>query len=70
MNSTMLYNMLFLDVACLKYRYMAGRDTTLRKNLQPNGQDYVEDGWFSEAGMEFVSPESHLYIQNVTDWAP
>lgn len=69
LNSTMRYNALFLDLPCLKYRYLAGRDTTLRKNLQPNNADYVEDGWFSESGLEFVSPESHLYLQNVTDWS-
>lgn len=70
LNSTLRFNALFLDIPCLKYRYLAGRDTTLRKNLQPNGMDYVEDGWFSECGLEFVSPESHLYIQNVSDWSP
>jgi len=70
LNSTLRYNGLFLDIPCLKYRYVAGRDTTLRKNLQPNNADYVEDGWLSESGIEVVSPESHLYIQNVTDWQP
>jgi hypothetical protein len=70
LNSTLMYNMLFVDVPCLKYRPMAGRDTTLRKNLQPNGADYVEDGYLTEAGLEVNSPESHLYLQNVTDWAP
>lgn len=70
MNSTLIYNALFVDVPCIKYRPMAGRDTTLRKNLQPNNADYVEDGWLTEAGLEINSPESHLYIQNVTDWSP
>ena len=70
LNSTMRYNGLFLDIPCLKYRYMAGRDTVCRKNLQLPNADLVEDGWFSESGLEFVSPESHLYLQNVTDWAP
>lgn len=70
LNSTLLFNGLFLDVACLKYRPLAGRDTTLRKNLQPNNADYVEDGWLTEAGLEVDSPESHLYLQNVTDWQP
>lgn len=70
LNSTLRYNALFLDLPCLKYRYLAGRDTTLRKNLQPNNADYVEDGWLSESGLEVVSPESHLYIQNVSDWQP
>lgn len=70
LNATLLFNGLFLDVACLKYRPLAGRDTTLRKNLQPNNADYVEDGWLTESGLEVDSPESHLYLQNVTDWSP
>lgn len=70
LNSTLMYNGLFLDLPCLKYRFLAGRDTTLRRNLQPNGADYVEDGWLTEAGLEFNSPESHLYLQNVTEWSP
>lgn len=70
LNTTLLFNGLFLDVTCLKYRPLAGRDTTLRKNLQPNNADFVEDGWLTEAGLEVNSPESHMYIQNVADWSP
>lgn len=70
LNAVLLFNGLFVDVTCLKYRPMAGRDTTLRKNLQPNNADYVEDGWLTECGLEVDSPESHLYLQNVTDWSP
>jgi len=70
LNTTLLFNGLFLDVTCLKYRPLNGRDTTLRKNLQPNNADFVEDGWLTEAGLEVNSPESHMYIQNVTDWQP
>lgn len=69
LNSTLLYNMMFVDVTCVKYRPLAGRDTTLRKNLQPNNADFVEDGWLTEMGLEYNSPESSMYIQNVTDWA-
>jgi hypothetical protein len=70
MNATLIFNGLFVDIACLRYRPLAGRDTTLRRNLQPNNADYVEDGWLSEWGLEINSPESHLYIQNVSDWSP
>jgi hypothetical protein len=70
LNSTLMYNGLFIDIPCIKYRNLAGRDTTLRKNLQPNNADYVEDGWLTEAGLEVNSPESHLYLQNVTEWSP
>lgn len=70
LNTTLLFNGLFLDVTCLKYRPLNGRDTTLRKNLQPNNADFVEDGWLTETGLEVNSPESHMYLQNVTDWTP
>ena len=70
LNSTLMYNGLFIDIPCIKYRSLSGRDTTLRKNLQPNNADYVEDGWLTEAGLEVNSPESHLYLQNVSDWQP
>ena len=70
LNSTLMYNGLFIDIPCIKYRPLNGRDTTLRKNLQPNNADYVEDGWLTEAGLEVNSPESHLYLQNVSDWQP
>lgn len=70
LNTTLIYNGLFVDVTCLKYRPLNGRDTTLRKNLQPNNADFVEDGWLTETGLEVDSPESHLYLQNVTDYSP
>lgn len=70
LNSTLRFNGLFTDLSCLKYRYLAGRDTTLRKDIGPNGADYVEDGWLSESGLEVNSPESHLYLKNVQDFAP
>lgn len=69
-NSTLRYNMLFTDVTCLKYRPLAGRDTTLKQNQQPNNADYVEDGFIAETGLEVDSPESHMYIKNVTAWSP
>lgn len=69
LNSTLMYNGLFLDVGCMKYRPMDGRDTALRKNLQHPGADYVEDGWLTEAGFEVNSPESFLYLKNVTDYS-
>ncbi len=70
LNSTLRFNMLFTDLTCLTYRPLAGRDTTLKQNQQPNNADYVEDGFIAETGLEVKSPESHLYIQNVTSWSP
>jgi hypothetical protein len=70
LNSTLMYNGLFVDIPCLEYHSLNGRDTTLRKNLQPNNADFVEDGWLTEAGLEVRSPESHLYLQNVQETEP
>lgn len=67
-NPIMRYNMLFLDVHNLKYRFVQGRDTTLLTNRQPNNADYREDEWLTEAGMESRFPESHMYLQNVLDY--
>lgn len=69
LNSTLRFNGLFVDLACLKYRFLKDRDTVLRKDIGPNGADYVEDGWLSESGLEVNSPESHLYLKNVQDFA-
>jgi hypothetical protein len=70
LNSTLRFNGLFTDISCLKYRYLNGRDTVLRKDIGPKGADYVEDGWLSESGLEVDSPESHLYLKNVQDFSP
>jgi hypothetical protein len=69
-NSTMRFNALVLDVQNLVYRYLDGRDTELLKNRQPNDADYRKDEWLTEAGLEVRFPESHMYLQNVRDYAP
>jgi len=69
-NNTLRYNALFLDVHNLVYRYVQGRDTELLKNREPNDADYRKDEWLTEAGIEVRFPESHMYLQNVKDYAP
>lgn len=69
-NPTLRNNALILDVQNLKYRYLAGRDTELLTNRQPNDADYRKDEWLTEAGLELRFPESHMYLQNVRDYAP
>lgn len=68
LNQTLRNSMLFVDLLNLKYRYIAGRDSTLLKNRQPNNADYREDEWFCEAGMEVHQPESNMFIKNVQDY--
>lgn len=70
MNPTLRFNALFLDVGNLKYRPLAGRDTELLKNRQPNNADYIEHEYLTEAGLEVDAPEAHMYLQNVANWAP
>lgn len=69
LNPTLRYNALILDVQNLVYRYLDGRDTELLKNRQPNDADYRKDEWLTECGMELRFPESHMYLQNVRDYA-
>ena len=69
-NSAMRFNALILDVQNLVYRYLDGRDTELLKNRQPNDADYRKDEWLTECGLEVRFPESHMYLQNVKDYAP
>ena len=69
-NPTLRNNALFLDVQNLKYRYLAGRDTELLINRQANDADFRKDEWLTECGLELRFPESHMYLQNVRDYAP
>jgi hypothetical protein len=65
-NAFMRYNALFLDVQNFKYRYMQGRDTDIKKNIQPNNADYRQDEFLTEAGLECQFPEANMYMVGVT----
>jgi hypothetical protein len=49
---------------------MVNRDTVKLKNRQPNDADYRKDEYLTEAGFEIRFPESHMYFDGVTDYAP
>lgn len=68
-NASMRYNSLFLDVQNFHYRYVQGRDTDIRKNIQPNDADYRKDEWLTESGLEMQYPESNMYMVGVTGYA-
>lgn len=68
-NPVLRFSMLFLDIHNLKYRYIKGRDTLLLKNRQPNNADYREDEYLTESSLELRFPQSHMFIQNVLDYA-
>lgn len=69
-NPDLRYAGLYLDVQNLKYRYVAGRDTELLKNRQPNNADYRMDEWLTECGLEMRFPESCMFIKNMVGYAP
>jgi hypothetical protein len=69
-NVTLRNNAFFLDIQNFVYRYLDGRDTALLKNRQQNDADYRKDEWLTECGLEVRFPESHMYLQNVLDFAP
>lgn len=48
-----------LDMECLKYRYLQGRDTKLRTSIQPNDADGQVDEYLSEIGLEVRQPRRH-----------
>lgn len=64
------YNALILDVGNLVYRYVTDRDTDLLTGRQANDEDGRKDEWLSECGLEARYPESHMYLQNITDFTP
>lgn len=64
-NANLRFSMLYLDPAALCYRYIAGRDSLLLKDQGPNNADYIEDEWFTEAGLQVTIPESCMMINNV-----
>lgn len=48
-----------LDMEDIKYRPLAGRDTTLKTNIQNNDEDGRRDMFITEAGLEIRHPEKH-----------
>jgi len=55
-----------LDMSCYRYRYMDGRDTTLKLNIQANDADYEADEYFTECGLERNLSSKCALIKNVT----
>jgi hypothetical protein len=65
-NPVLRYNALFLDIQMMKYRYVEGRDTDILDNRQANNSDNRTDEWLTEAGLEFIFPESAMFMEGVT----
>jgi hypothetical protein len=57
---------IILDMANIGYRYMAGRDTQLKRNVQNNDYDGVKHYYQTEAGLELTSALPHYVLKNWT----
>lgn len=55
-----------IDPENVKYRYLQGRDTTLRTNIQDNDEDQVKEEYLTECGLEVRLPDTHAVITGVT----
>lgn len=53
-----------LDIPYLKYRYMDGRDTGLKRDVQANDADGIEHFYLTECGLELTQGRPHAIIKN------
>lgn len=64
--SHMANAMVILDTDYLKYRYMANRDTTLRRDIQANDADSKKHEYLTECGLELLQDRVHTYVKGWT----
>lgn len=56
--------MLVLDLPYVKYRYMEGRDTQLKRDIQAPDADGTEHYYMTECGLELLQGRPHTIIKN------
>ena len=56
-----------LDMECFRYRYMEGRDTKLKTNIQAPDVDGTVDEYLTECGLERKQAPRHSIIKGVTN---
>jgi hypothetical protein len=56
-----------LDLPHVKYRYMEGRDTQLKRDVQANDADGKEHFYLTECGLELLTARPHWVIRNWTN---
>lgn len=61
--------MIIVDLPYLKYRYMAGRDTQLKRDVQNNDTDGKKHYYLTECGLEMTQSKVHSVIKNWTKLA-
>jgi|TARA_Y100000310_G_scaffold343311_1_gene450337 hypothetical protein len=59
-----------VDPQSPRYRYLKGRDTKLRRNIQANDADAWQDEYLTEAGLEFKSEKWNFLLTGVTANVP
>jgi hypothetical protein len=57
-------SMVILDMPYLKYRYMDGRDTQLKRDVQAPDADGTEHYYQTECGLELLQGRPHQIIRN------
>ncbi len=62
------YSMFVVNPAGIIWRPLAGRDTMLEKEIQPNDADYVKDQWLTEGGFEFHHERTMAYLGQFKDF--
>jgi hypothetical protein len=55
---------ILLDLPFIKYRYMKGRDTQLKRDVQANDIDGKEHYYMTECGLELTQGKPHTVIRN------
>lgn len=55
-----------LDMECFRYRYMTGRDTKLRTNIQSPDVDGIVDEYLTECGLERRQAPRHAILKGVS----
>lgn len=56
-----------LDLSYVKYRYMKGRDTSVKRNIQNNDQDGVKHQYMTECGLDLLQDKPHFVVRNWGD---
>ncbi|MEN6317063.1 MAG: DUF5309 family protein [Clostridiaceae bacterium] len=55
-----------IDPDNIKYRFLDGRDTKLKTDIQENDADAYEDEYITEAGVQVMQPKTHGVLTGVT----
>lgn len=58
-----------VDPAKIKYRYLRGRDTQFRENVQNPGDDAIKNEFLSECGLELNHETAHAIFKNAKNFA-